>query len=314
MCRNRRDRRKSYGQVMFITARVYKGLPFVARHSMERVLEGIIARAQGQYPVKICAYVFMGNHYHMILTGQSCHFSPFLNYIQGEIARSIKKLIPGVYDGGLWDGRYSEQIILTVEDVISKMAYIYLNPVRARLVGKASEYPGLNSYKYLHLGETSLLSKWIPSGKLKALPDYHNRKQDLETAANFLKSAKTTEQLHISPFAWFSSFTETLDPQEVTKRLMAYVRQEEELLTTPVLGAHKLTNQKLRKHFVASHKQPTPYIICHDRELRKHEIISYQDFCQACRQAWQLIKKGVTAIWPKGAYRPSMRWGPMFAS
>lgn len=314
MCRNRRDRRKSRGQVMFITARVRKGLPFVARCSIEKIITGILARAQGLYPVKICAFVFMGNHYHLIITGQSCHLSPFMNYIQGCIAKSMQRLIPNFYDGWFWEGRYKEQVLCTVEDVVDKMAYIYLNPVRARLVDKVIQYPGLNSYKYLSRNKYSTLAKWIPIRKLKELPVQHRRKEDLDITRDLLKSADKFEELTIEPFAWFSGFREKLSAEAVMKRLLDYVDQEEQKPASKALGAAKLIEQPTRKAFTPKANSPTPYIICCDKELRISEILSYKNFCRLCKEAWQLVKKGLHCVWPKGAYLPSMQWGWSFVT
>ena len=312
MSRNRRDRRKSRGQVFFITGRVRKGLPFVARESVKRVLLGILSRAQGFYPVQICAFVFMGNHYHIIITGQSVHISPFMNYVQGEIAKAMQKLIPGVYKGWFWEGRFKEQILVTAEDVIEKMGYIYLNPVRARLVNRVQEYPVLNSYSYLRRGKLSFLSKWIPSSQLSGLPERYNRKEDLKLTASFLKLSPSTELLTIDPFAWFPSLNEELNKEQVTERLLQWVAQEEDkLMSNPVLGVASLIAQTLRKEFTPGAKDYTPYLICCDSALRKLEILSYREFCQACREAWELLKRGLSYIWPNGAYRPSMRWRPL---
>jgi REP element-mobilizing transposase RayT len=309
MCRNRRDRRKSRGQVYFITARARKGLPFVARLSVEKVILGILARAQSLYPVKLCSYVFMGNHYHLILTGQSCHISPFMNYIQGNIAKAMQRLIPNYYDGWFWEDRYKEQLLLTAEDVIEKMAYIYLNPVRARLVEKASEYPSINSYNRLTQASHSILTKWIPIKKLKELPVAYNSKEDIGITSKLLSAESGYTELRVEPFAWFSSFREELTQETVTKRLLERVKEEELKYNTPVLGAKTLRTQATRKHYIPESKTRTPYLICSDKELRIEEIGSYQTFCSLCRQAWALIKKGIKAVWPKGAYLPSIYRG-----
>ena len=306
MCRNRRDRRKN--QVYFMTSRVRKGLPFVCRLSVEKALMGILARAQGLFPVKLCAYVFMGNHYHLILTGHSKHISPFMNYIQGNIAQCIQRLIPDFYQGFVWEGRFKEQVLVTAEDVIAKMAYIYLNPVRARLTHKASDYPGISSYNHLVNDKESFLCKWIPVSCLKRLPDNYKKKEDLEITRELLKD-KGYEQLKLEPFAWFKCFSDELNQDSVKKRLLDYVSQEENNYKTPVLGAQALRNQNLRKAHKPKDKTPTPYIICHDKELRLSEIDSYRLFCSLCKKAWLSIKQGIKHLWPKGAFFPSFYRG-----
>ena len=309
MCRNRRDRRRATGQVYFTTARVIKGLPFVCRLSIEKVLTGILARAQTLYPVEICAFVFMGNHYHLIITGHSKHISPFMNYIQGNIAQSVQRLIPNYYEKSVWDGRFKEQVLVTAEDVIAKMEYIYLNPVRARLTRKAKEYPGVHSYNHLRNDKESFLVKWIPVSKLCGLPERYRKKEDFEITKKLLKKGSYAE-LKIKPFAWFSSFHDELDKESIRERLLNYVAQEENnYKTVAVVGVEALRNQSLRKPHKPKSKTPTPYIICHDKELRLSEIDSYRSFCALCKKAWLLIKKGIKAAWPKGAYMPAFYRG-----
>lgn len=308
MCRNRRDRRKPRGQVYFMTCRVRKGLPLVCRLSVEKVLIGILARAQGLYGVKICAYVFMGNHYHLIITGHSKHISPFMNYLQGNLALSIQRFIPDYYNGFVWEGRFKEQILLTAEDVIAKMAYIYLNPIRARLTSKASEYPGVSSYNHLLNDKESFLVKWIPVSRITSLQEGYKKKEDFQITKELLKGC-TYEELKVEPFAWFSSFKDELKAETVKKRITDYVSQEENNYKTPVLGAQALKHQRLRKSHKPKEKTNTPYIISHDKELRSSEIDSYRKFCALCKEAWVLIKKGIKAAWPKGAYLPTFYRG-----
>lgn len=291
-----------------MTARVRKGLPFVCRLSVEKVIMGILARAQGLYPVKLCAFVFMGNHYHLIITGHSKHISPFMNYIQGNLALSVQRFIPDYYDGFVWEDRFKEQVLVTSEDVIAKMAYIYLNPVRARLTKKASEYPGVSSYNHLLNDNQNLLVKWIPVSHLCSLPERYKKKEDFQITKQLLKDT-SYEELRIEPFAWFSCFKEQLNKESVKKKLFNYVSQEENNYKTPVLGVQALKNQNLRKAHKPKNKTPTPYIICYDKELRISEIDSYRDFCAICKKAWELIKKGIKAVWPKGAYLPSFYRG-----
>ncbi len=307
MCRNRRDRRPD--KVYFMTSRVIKGLPFVCRKSIEIILIGILARAQALYPVKICAYVFMGNHYHMIITGKSKHISPFMNYIQGNIAQSVQRIIPYSYDRFVWESRFKEQILVTPEDVIAKMAYIYLNPVRARLVQKASDYPGVHSYNYLVHDKETFLHKWMPVSILSRLPDKYNKKEDFDYIKNLYAASDRYEEFRISPFAWFSCFKDQLIKKDIKKRILEYVFQEESNLKSPVLGVDALKQQNLRRLHQPESKTRTPYIICHDKELRLDEIDSYRKLCSLCKRAWELIKKGLSFEWPKGAYFPAFYRG-----
>ena len=129
--RNRRDRRFGNSIVVHITNRTLKGLPFVMRPFMNVLLIGILARAQSLFGVQICHFVWMGNHFHIILAGRAKLISPFMCYLQGETAKMLKKLVPGFFESKVWAGRYKEQKLCTAGDVIDMIVYMYSNPARA---------------------------------------------------------------------------------------------------------------------------------------------------------------------------------------
>lgn len=311
MPRCRRDRRRSNGQVYFITARVIKGLPFAPRASILYIIKGLLARAQQLYPIKICAIVVMGNHIHLILTGHAIQVSRFMNYLQGEVAKSIKKLIPGYYEGVVWSGRFKEQILATPADVISKMSYIYLNPVKAQLVNLASAYPGISSFRELKSGRVTLACKWTSSKYLKALPELYKSSSDYKyIKENIIEHGKYCE-LEIDPFAWISSFPQQLNKKAILQELCELVKQGEENFRVRKLNPKRLRYQRLRQEHTPKTKSPTPFIICSDKELRIALIQSYRDFCNICREAWRDLRKGIRSCWPKGAFRPSMSWAPI---
>ena len=92
--RNRRDRRNPDTAVVHITHRVVEGLPFVARLFMNLLILGIVARAQYLYPVRLSHFLFMANHPHLLISGTLNQVSSFMNYLDGELAKILKRLCP----------------------------------------------------------------------------------------------------------------------------------------------------------------------------------------------------------------------------
>jgi putative transposase len=89
--------------------------------------------------VSIHAYVLMGNHFHLLVTPLEEDALPrmmqavgrrYVRYFNDSQGRS----------GTLWEGRYKSTLIQTERYLLSCMAYIDLNPVRAGLVAHAREY------------------------------------------------------------------------------------------------------------------------------------------------------------------------------
>ena len=54
---------------------------------------GILGRAQEHYEVKVCAFAFLSNHYHLLVTVKSCRqLSRFMRYVNSNIGRKIGRL------------------------------------------------------------------------------------------------------------------------------------------------------------------------------------------------------------------------------
>ena len=297
----RRDRRDGNRCVRFITCRVLHGLPFLAREVTKAVILGILARAQELFNIKICGFVFLGNHYHMIICGQAQSISPFMNYINGEIAKAFIKLT-GNYKGKFWESRFKEQKLATPIDVLRMIVYMMLNPVKAGLVKHPSEYPGVLSFNLPREIETS----WIRPSKLRRLSNDYNLDDDLQELKRLKKCADATYTLKIDLFAWKSCFDEKVDESLLTEML------EEELKKITqskkcFIGAEALKTQRLDLNWITKNKSPTPFIICSDENLRKELIKDYKAFVAECRLAWQKLKAGEDGVkFPPGCYIPSI--------
>ena len=297
----RKDRRDGNKCVRFVTCRVLHGLPFVARESTNKVILGILGRAQALYKIKICAFVFMGNHYHMIICGQAQNISPFMNYVNGEIAKAFRKLT-GQYRGRFWESRFKEQRLATPHDVYRMILYIIINPVKAGLVRHPREYPGLISY---NLSEETEV-RWIRPSKLRQLPKTYNATRDLKELRRLIACSDASYTLKIDLFAWKSCFEEELDEALLFEMLDKELELENRARKS-FIGAEKLKNQRLDKQWKTKKRLPTPFVICSDEHLRKDLIMDYRAFVAECRAAWQKLKAGETDVkFPVGCYIPSI--------
>ena len=101
------------------------------------------SREQG---VEIHAYVLMTNHLHLLLTPQKDQALPKM---MQAVGRSYVQTFNKVHGrtGTLWEGRYRSTLIQTERYLLACMAYIDLNPVRARMVAQPDDY-GWSSYSH----------------------------------------------------------------------------------------------------------------------------------------------------------------------
>ena len=312
--RNRRDRRHGNNSVVHITNRTTHGLPFSCSPLLEALILGIMARAQSLYPVTLCHFLWMGNHYHMLLSGRPTLISPFIGYIDGEVAKAIKRLIPGFFPGNVWHDRFKEQRLATSASVLEMISYLYNNPCRAGLVDSIVDYPGISSYKAFVSDDFSLLTRYHRPGLLSPL----SRQKPLTYLRGLHKqhpgNACPFHTLTVSPYAWKSCFKDTKEEsldslkQRILSQVATDCARHRAARHGSVVGEFALRSARMDRPHIPRSKKTTPFIICSDRELRKSLIRDYQRFCRRCRQAWSQFKLNFSSHLlplPYGAFPPT---------
>ncbi|MFZ5601245.1 MAG: transposase [Pseudomonadota bacterium] len=169
-----------------------------------------------QFRVAIHAFVLMTNHVHLLVT-PSC--ADGCSKMMQSLGRKYVRYISLTYrrTGTLWEGRYKSTLVDSERYFLTVSQYIELNPVRARMVVSAGEYPW-SSFRgnamgksiqlltphpcYLALGETEaqrriryqgLFKQAIPSDDIADIRECTNKawvlgsdkfKAQIEAAAN----------------------------------------------------------------------------------------------------------------------------------
>jgi putative transposase len=96
------------------------------------------------------AYVFMTNHFHLVITAGATDSIPRLMQSLGRryvshVNREYRRT------GTLWEGRYKSTILDSESYVLVCHRYVESNPVRADLVSRPEDYP-CSSYRHNALG------------------------------------------------------------------------------------------------------------------------------------------------------------------
>lgn len=103
-------------------------------------MRGYLQHATQVNGVAVHAYVFMTNHVHMLVTPPTEESLPRAMQMLG---RTYVRYFNDKYlrTGTLWEGRYRAAIVDDEHYLLLCMRYIEQNPVRAGMVGHASEHP-----------------------------------------------------------------------------------------------------------------------------------------------------------------------------
>ena len=108
------------------------------------------------FKVAIHAYVVMDNHFHLLATPETGDGLPMMMQAVGRAYVRYFNL-RHQRTGTLWEGRYRSNLIESERYLLTCMAYIDLNPVRAGLVAAASDY-AWSSHQH-HIG--GLPQHWL---------------------------------------------------------------------------------------------------------------------------------------------------------
>ncbi|MEQ8767563.1 MAG: hypothetical protein RL885_26900 [Planctomycetota bacterium] len=133
------------GQVWFITRRCLERRYFLRPDpEVVRIFEYCIARAAERTGVRLHAWIQMSNHLHLLVEDVDARLPEFLQIAHWLIARAVNRYLGR--RGHFFEAGAPDCIpIETFEDVVRVAAYIEANPVSARLVRKAVDWPGSTS-------------------------------------------------------------------------------------------------------------------------------------------------------------------------
>lgn len=99
-----------------------------------------LAEFKGVFGVKVYAWCLMTNHVHLLLEpSNGTGLALLMKRLSARQTRYRNRLERR--SGTLWEGRYKSSLVQTDQHLLACCRYIELNPVRARLVAAAQDYP-----------------------------------------------------------------------------------------------------------------------------------------------------------------------------
>jgi putative transposase len=126
--------------VYFITTNTYAGRELFRSEKAATFLMNTIGYYKYTLSFNLYCFCIMPEHLHMII--QPClkkyNISFIMQSIKGSFAITYNRMIRK--NGAVWQKRFYDEAIRTEEDLLIKINYTLQNPVRARMVGEASDY------------------------------------------------------------------------------------------------------------------------------------------------------------------------------
>lgn len=268
--------------------------------------------------IELFSFVFMANHYHMLLRDPKGELPEFIGYFQGNLAKSVNKEIGR--RGTFWCREYDDVIVDGEDAFINRYQYNAANPVVAGLVKKPEDWGGISSAPF------ALENRSVTGSGLNET-DYgnatrHNRKaskKDHEETYTFalatlpmLEGKSEMEQL-----SFLSTIIEDA-AKSVNKQSAA------DSSTRPVMGMDKVLAQSPFDSPTSPARSPRFKFLslCKERkkeldEMYKAFVSSYRECTHVLMQYFRKaprcdhnsfakhVQKAPAIIWPPGCYVPS---------
>lgn len=265
----------------------------------------------------------MGNHYHAIVTctGDPAKVSDFFGYVNGEISSLFHRLT-GVSHDNFWACRFKSQPLLTSQTVIEKIAYLYLNPVKAYLIDEVVHWEGFITWKQF-IDEKPRFYRWANDSHVERLPrSGFSRPLIQRLCDEFEENSRAEREFKLQPYAWKNFFPDTrgATDEELKAKIIKAVEEGEKAYRAKriaekkkVCGVTVLRLQNIYQEYKTRDYRKTPVALSSCLEtLREYKKI-YNDFCAQCEAAWEAWKNGNFSIqFPPAAFIP--RRHPMASS
>jgi putative transposase len=137
------------GSAVFITQVVQDREPVFKDSKYILLLREILNNVQQLHPFTILAYVFLYDHFHMLIqpTGQS-NFSQIMHSLKPNFTKAYKSMLglSSSQSMKFWQKRFWDHVIRDDRDLENHLHYIHLNPVKH---GYASDPRGWPDSSYI---------------------------------------------------------------------------------------------------------------------------------------------------------------------
>ena len=290
------------GALVEVTCRTLQGR-YLLRPSpeLDEIIVGVLARAQRRSPVRICAFSFLSNHYHLLLeVDDAQQLAEFMRYFNGNLAREVGRLVD--WDGKIWSRRYTAILVSDEERAqVERLRYILAQGVKEGLVAKVLDWPGVTCARALLSGE-ALHGRWFDR-----TAEGIARRRGEKVEASEYASEETFELSalpcwgHLDSEAYQSAAAELIEEIENRAALERKTEGRKPLGRRAILRMHPHSRpEKTEKRWAPAFHAAT-------RAAREAMRAAYQWFLVEYRKASARLRAGDRSVrFPEGCYPPGL--------
>jgi len=274
-----------------------------------------MARLLVNEQVIVCAFVWMANHAHLQLYSLDAEaLRDFHGGLKKRITDFLKRLL-GLQWLSVWDTGDSMAEILDLDKAIDRVAYTFLNPVRAKLCRSIDSYQGFHTWgEFLSAPQdvNACIERevpWILATDIEPLSSENpSRREEQGLIERILQATRmrASQTLRIYPFKWLEAFgvTDPMEIESVRQRIIKQVRDVEAELAVSSFP-RKPEGYVVTDAYLPPPKERRVFMYGSTKEIRQAHLSVFRSFVAAGRHCYQLMKQGTKNIpWPPECFIP----------
>lgn len=286
------------GALVEVTCRTIQGRLLLRPSNLLRdIAIGVLARAARLYPVDVHAFVFMSNHYHLLVSAPDAQrLARFVGYLNSNLAREVCRLTG--WGDRVWSRRYHSIVVSDESKAqVARLKYVLSHGVKEGLVEHPSKWPGANSISAL-LADGALQGVWFNRTLEWAA------RQRGESFNRFEYS--TRETLKLEPLPCWTGRDQATLVREITALVKAICLEAEVANLNPRRLGSRLQRVLRRNPQTRPEKlkrTPAPRFHCASKRARDKLHHAYHCFVQAHREGAESVSRGSpSSLFPPGSF------------
>lgn len=292
----------AFHDTWFITCRTFQARKLMTPTSplIRDVCGGVVAKAVAVTGVRLHAYVFLSNHFHLILRAQGRQVALFMKYLLGNLSKKLGPLCAPGWWNRFWERRYTASPIVDEDALEDRLRYVLAHGVKEGLVARAADWEGLHCAEQV-VDEQPRSFPWFNwTKRWKA----RTRQDGVASPRVDAYDRELAEMvpLQLDPLPHWAG--EAPERRQQRMRLLVAEVEKQAAPPTPPLGPEAVRQQTTERCWRRKRgRRP----LCHasTADARTAFLGLYRSFCDAFRQASQKWLAGeLTAEFPSGAFRP----------
>ena len=273
---------------------------------LNKILVGVLARAQRRTSMKVIGPVAMSSHLHLMVWAESAEqLADFMEYLAGNAAREVGRLHGQRYK--FWESRYAN-ILIAEEDAaqVDRLRYLLEQGCKEDLVSSPRHWPGVHLAQAILSGQP-MKGIWVnrtgyynadrKNGKRPRLIDF----EEEET----LDLSPLPCWAHLSPHAYRQRVRDMVE--EVEKE----TKERHRINGTRPAGRSAVLAMSPRYRPKSATRRPAPLVHAATKEARKRILNAYREFVRHFRAAAEKLREmKPTHGFPEGAFPSPLPFVP----